>query len=132
MLSPQRLGYATKPNSHELLNEHNLIRFVVVLDASFKCSDEKWSSGTVLVQSFGLNAQLSSSSCPPSCVSCRSKRFRREENVSPRGRRPDSPPIGKRFTAQNVSKWRPLPFATSSSAPPILLTIQCHHQPSLN
>ena len=35
-------------------------------------------------------------SCPPSCVSCHSKRFRREENVSPRG----PPPW---FTCQRTS-----------------------------
>ena len=85
MLSPERLGYTMKPNSHDLLNEHNLIRFIVVSDALFKCSDWDLSPGTVLVQSFVLYGQKSLSSCPPSCVSCHSKRFRREENVSPRG-----------------------------------------------
>ena len=96
MLSPERLGYATKPISHELLNDHNLTRFVLVFDALFKCSDWDLSPGTVLVQSFVLYGQKSLSSCPPSCVSCHSKRFRREENVSPRG----PPPW---FTCQRTS-----------------------------
>ena len=94
MPSPERLGYATKPISHELLNDHNLARFV--FDALFKCSDWDLSPGSVLVQIFVLYEQKSLKSCPPSCVSCHSKRFRREENVSPRG----PPPW---FTCQRTS-----------------------------
>ena len=40
MVSPERLGYTTKPKSQELLNEHNLIRFVVLLDASMASMDK--------------------------------------------------------------------------------------------
>ena len=122
MLSPERLGYATKPISHELLNDHNLIRFVLVFDALFKCSDWDLSPGTVLVQSFVLYGQKSLSSCPPSCVSCHSKRFRREENVSPRG----PPPW---FTCQRTSaNVEGAGKNQSRQSYTCLLTTNCHFQ----
>ena len=91
MLSPEHLEYPMKPKSQKLLNDHILISSLKIFDVLFKCPDWDLSLGTVLVQSFGLNGRESFPSCPPSCVSWSSKRFRREENVSPRGRHPDSP-----------------------------------------
>ena len=96
MLSPKRLGQAMRPQSRELLNEHILVRFVVVLDSFFQCSDWSMSSETELVQSFDVYRHTSFPSYPPSGVSHHSKRFRQEENVSPRG----PPPW---FTCQRTS-----------------------------
>ena len=85
MLSPVCLGFAVKPQSHQLLNEHILVGVVVVLYALFKCFDWDLSLETVLVQRFGVYRHISLPSYPPSSVSHRSVRFRREKNVSPRG-----------------------------------------------
>ena len=95
MLSPERLGWPMKPKSQKLLNDHILIRSLEVFDALFKCPDWDMSLGTVLVQSFCPNGQESFPSRPPSCVSCGSTGFGREENVLPRGRHPESPAIGQ-------------------------------------